>query len=137
MSTHPRTRLEIKKSKHKFHKSIKLLKPLGYIDYMKLQIHAKCVISDSGTINEEASILKFPAINIRETHERPEAMEESATIMSGLSSERFQQALRLIEDLDFYPDDVADYNVSNVSDKVLRTIISYTDYINQNIWKKI
>tara|TARA_B100000035_G_scaffold70904_1_gene58267 strand:- start:7672 stop:8841 length:1170 start_codon:yes stop_codon:yes gene_type:complete len=137
VSTHPRTRLEIKKSKHKFHKSIKLLKPLGYIDYMKLQIHAKCVISDSGTINEEASILKFPAINIRETHERPEAMEESATIMSGLSSERFQQALRLIEDLDFYPDDVADYNVSNVSDKVLRTIISYTDYINQNIWKKI
>ena len=90
---------------------------------MKLQIHAKCVISDSSTINEEASILKFPAINIRETHERPEAMEESSTIMSGLSVNRFEQALQLIYDLDFEPNDVLDYGMSNVSDKVLRTII--------------
>lgn len=137
VSTHPRTKLEIKKLNHKFDKSIKFLKPLGYLDYMKLQMHSKCVVSDSGTINEEAAILKFPAINLRETHERPEAMEESATIMSGLSIERFKQSLKLIDDQGFQPADVLDYDISNVSDKVLRTIISYTDYINRNIWKKI
>ncbi len=140
LSTHPRTQKRIDSSNAKFHPHIKLMKPVGFIDYNKLQLSSKAVLSDSGTISEESSILNFPALNIREAHERPEAMEEASVIMTGLNKERVLQALQMLQaqsrgaqrDLKL----VADYDVPNVSEKVVRLIHSYTDYINQKIWKK-
>nr|WP_275714883.1 UDP-N-acetylglucosamine 2-epimerase (non-hydrolyzing) [Sulfurimonas sp. SAG-AH-194-L11] len=137
ISTHPRTQNMIDSKGVKFHKLISLMKPMGFNDYVKLQKDAKAVLSDSGTISEESSILKFPALNIREAHERPEAMEEASVMMVGLQKERILQGLEVLVSQD---DDtlrqVADYSMPNVSDKVLRIILSYTDYINKTVWKK-
>lgn len=134
-STHPRTRNMIESKKIEFNPLIKIIKPLGFIDYIKLQTKAKAVLSDSGTISEEASILGLKALNIRQAHERPEAMEETAVIMVGLKKERILQGLKILET---QQQDtlriVKDYNVPNVSDKVLRIILSYTDYVNRTIW---
>jgi UDP-N-acetylglucosamine 2-epimerase (non-hydrolysing) len=140
VSTHPRTKIKINQSDSKLNPLIVLSKPLGFFDYVKLQKSAIAVLSDSGTINEESSILNFPALNIRETHERPEAMEEGSVMMVGLSMERVRQALSILSsqsrgkmrDLRL----VDDYSAPNVSDKVLRIIHSYTDYINRTVWKK-
>jgi UDP-N-acetylglucosamine 2-epimerase len=140
VSTHPRTQKRIDALGTKFHSLIQLLKPLGFKDYNKLQISAKAVLSDSGTINEEASIMNFPALNLREAHERPEGMEEAVAIMTGLGSERILQSLLI---LNSQPRDserliglVHDYSVPNVSDKIVRIIYSYTDYVNRVVWKK-
>ncbi len=141
VSTHPRTKnkIEILKRK-KFNPLIKFLKPLGFFDYNKLQMNAFCVISDSGTITEESSILNFPAITIRKTHERPEGMDEGVLIMSGLKSNRILQSIDIItkqfNKSKRVTNLVYDYNVDNFSIKVLRIIISYVDYINNNVWKK-
>ncbi len=137
VSTHPRTRNKIEEKNVTFNPLIKLMKPLGFNDYVKLQKDAKAVLSDSGTISEESSILTFPALNIREAHERPEAMEEASVMMVGLDKERILQGLQVLETQT--PEllrHVADYSMPNVSDKVLRIIISYTDYINRVVWKK-
>ena len=137
LSTHPRTRKMIDEKQVKFHKNIQLLKPLGFIDYNNLQINAKAVLSDSGTISEEASILSLKALNIREAHERPEAMEETTVIMSGLKKERVIQGLKNLEQFEFTNTIIVrDYEVENVSYKVVKIIISYVDYINNNIWRK-
>ena len=137
VSTHPRTRKMIEAKGIKFNPFIQTLKPLGFIDYNKLQIESKCVLSDSGTISEESSILKFKALNIREAHERPEAMEEAAVMMVGLKKERILQALNFVDHQDIntirYVDD---YMMPNVSEKVVRAIIAYTDYINRVVWQK-
>ena len=138
ISTHPRTRNKINESGVKFNSLIQLMKPMGFHDYNHLQKYSKAVLSDSGTISEESSIMNFPALNIREAHERPEAMEEASVMMVGLNPDRILQGLRIILnqkrgiERTVFP--VADYSKSNVSEKVLRIIISYTDYIKRNVW---
>lgn len=134
-STHPRTRKMIEAQDIELNPLIRLMKPLGFIDYVKLQKYAKAVLSDSGTISEESSIFRFRALNIRQAHERPEAMEEAAVMMVGLKKERILQALEVLET---HEEDklrlVNDYSMPNVSDKVLRIILSYTDYVNRVVW---
>lgn len=140
VSTHPRTQKRIDSKKITFHSNIRLLKPLSFTDYNKLQISARAVLSDSGTINEEASILNFPALNIREMHERPEGMEEAVVMMVGLGSNCVLQALSILENQTSQPNyrikEVADYKIPNVSIKIARIIQSYTEYVNRVVWKK-
>ncbi len=140
VSTHPRTRLRIEKlTDVKIDKRIKFLKPLGFFDYIYLQQNSRCVISDSGTISEESSILGFPAIMIRAAHERPEGMDEGAVIMSGMGKNRIIESLKMVInqfDSGNIPKVVDDYNVDNVSLKVSRIILSYIDYVNRTVWKK-
>jgi UDP-N-acetyl-L-fucosamine synthase len=137
VSTHPRTRNMIEAKGISFHSLVSTMKPLGFNDYIKLQMKCKVVLSDSGTISEESSILGFKAINIREAHERPEAMEEASVMMVGLKKERILQGLSILE---FQEKNtlriVKDYSMPNVSDKVLRIILSYTDYIQKVVWRK-
>ncbi|BCZ49027.1 UDP-N-acetyl glucosamine 2-epimerase [Clostridium gelidum] len=138
VSTHPRTRKMIQSKHIEFNPLISLMKPLGFNDYVKLQIKAKTVLSDSGTINEESSILGFKALNLREAHERPEAMEEAVVMMVGLAEERILQGLHILETQEKnILRRVADYSMPNVSDKVLRIILSYTDYVNRVVWGKL
>ncbi|MGE6450721.1 non-hydrolyzing UDP-N-acetylglucosamine 2-epimerase [Pseudoalteromonas tetraodonis] len=140
VSTHPRTRKKIDLLNLEFHPLVRLIKPLGFSDYIKLQMEAKVVLSDSGTITEESSILNFPAINIRDAQERPEGFEEGAVMFTGMNVERILQAIEILEKQPRGKvrliNKVNNYIAPNVSDKVLRTIISYTDYVNKFVWKK-
>ena len=140
VSTHPRTKKQINKLNIKCNSLIKFQEPMGFNDYIYLQMNAKTVLSDSGTITEESSILNFPALNIRETHERPEGMEEASVMMVGLEMKRVKQALAILEHQSRGEDrclmQVNDYNTPNVSEKIVRIIHSYTDYINRVVWKK-
>lgn len=138
ISTHPRTRKMIEQKGIIFNPLVQTLKPLGFNDYNKLQMNAKAVLSDSGTISEESSILGFKALNIREAHERPEAMEEASVIMVGLGVERIMQGLAVLETQETNTlRIVSDYSMPNVGEKVLRIILSYTDYVLTNVWKKL
>ncbi|MGI2209581.1 non-hydrolyzing UDP-N-acetylglucosamine 2-epimerase [Shewanella baltica] len=140
VSTHPRTRNRIEAQGIEFHPNIQLLKPLGFHDYNHLQKNSKAVLSDSGTINEESSIMNFPALNLREAHERPEGMEEASVMMVGLEVERVMQGLTILEtqrsgdlrDLRL----VSDYSMPNVADKIVRIIHSYRDYVMRTVWKQ-
>lgn len=140
VSCHPRTRKMIEKHNVQFHEQVRLMKPMGLSDYLALQVNSKTVLSDSGTISEESSILNFRALNIREAHERPEAMEEASVMMVGLNPERVMQGLVQLQyqkigiERNFRP--VADYSMPNVSDKVVRIILSYTDYIKRVVWSE-
>jgi len=140
LSTHPRTRERINKNKIVFNDCVQLIKPLGFFDYNNLQKNSKTTLSDSGTITEESSIMNFPALNLREAHERPEGMEEAAVMMVGLESERILQGLEVINSTKNNNERstrlVNDYSMPNVSDKVLRVILSYRDYVMRNVWKQ-
>ncbi|MDY0103767.1 MAG: UDP-N-acetylglucosamine 2-epimerase (non-hydrolyzing) [Lentimicrobium sp.] len=140
VSTHPRTRKMIEKHQVKFHEQVRLMKPMGLSDYLALQVNSKTVLSDSGTISEESSILNFRALNIREAHERPEAMEEASVMMVGLNPERVMQGLVQLQYQKTGNErnlrQIADYSMPNVSDKVVRIILSYTDYVKRTVWSE-
>ncbi|HED17144.1 MAG TPA: UDP-N-acetylglucosamine 2-epimerase (non-hydrolyzing) [Gammaproteobacteria bacterium] len=137
-STHPRTRNRLENLDITLDNRVKMLKPMGFFDYIKLQKHAHAVLSDSGTITEEASIIGFSALNLREAHERPEGMEEAVVMMTGYNIDRVLQGIYVIDDssTSYTPEPVKDYQVANVSEKILRIILSYTDYVNRVVWSK-